>query len=112
MKTLLGSLSSNESLAGLLNDFDERSKAVVGPLVTPIIGTHVEAVVVNLSRLWLRQTVDDQYSREQLFQQIMSAVRDRLSERSITKLGSQGIQFDAQPNAMIVGFHLVAGIWH
>jgi|SRR6267378_1520704 len=112
MRTLLDVFSDSTELAELLRDFNKRARNLVGPLVTSNVGTQVEAVVLNVSRLWLRQTADDQYGRAQLFQQVMSKVIDRLNESSITNLGSQGLQFEAQPNVTIVGFNLVAGIWH
>jgi hypothetical protein len=112
MKTLLDVFTSSTELAELLHDFNERARVLVGPMVTPNVGTHVDAAVLDLSRLWLRQTVDDQYGRGQLFQQAMSKVSDRLNERSITNLGFQGLQFEVQRNVMIVGFNLVAKIWH
>ncbi len=112
MKTLLDVFSNSTELAELLHDFNERANTLLGPLVTPNIGTQKEAVVHNVYRLWLRQTEDDQYGRAQLFQQVMSKVMNRLNEKSITNLGSQGLQFEAQRNVLIVGFNLVAGIWH
>ena len=95
-----------------LKEMAERVTKDIGLARTSIQGTLVEPVVRTLSRLELRQTPDDPQSRERLIERATSDVRDRLTVKAITKLSTEGIIFEAGYDVAIVGYRLLAQIWH
>jgi len=111
-RTLLDLFENYSAKKLFLKEMAERVTKDTGLARTSIQGTLVEPVVRTLSRLELRQTPDDPQSREPLIERATSDVRDRLTVKAITKLSTEGIRFEAGYDVAIVGYRLLAQIWH
>ncbi len=111
-RTMLDLFESHSAKKLFLNEMALRVTKEIGLPCTSIPGTHVEPVVMTLSRLELRETPDDPQSRERLIKRAMNDVQNRLGLRAIAKLSMEGIRFDSGYDVAIVGYHLIGQIWH
>ncbi len=75
-------------------------------------GRNAKGLPIPLSRLWAKQTIDTQQTREVLIKKAFSVVDAWLSQNGIKTLGSQGIGFELSRNVVAVGYELVAQIWY
>jgi len=93
-------------------EIGQRVTKAVGLPIASNPGTKVEPVDLQLSRLELRQTLDNAQGRENILKRATNLVKNRLVDRGIAKLGSEGIKFEAGYDVLIVGYHLVGQIWY
>jgi len=90
----------------------KRVVSAAGVQIGTNVPTGIEAVVIPLSDLYLRQTLNNPNNRTQLVNDATSKVQQEMRSKSITILSSEGIRFEAQRDAVQVGYKLVAQIWH
>ncbi len=110
MQTLQDLFRNPAALDRFLREMAQKVSDGIGVTASSKGPTRVEPVDILLSQLFLRQTPDNEQTRDQLIKRAAIEVQNRLEPKST--LSNEGIRFEVQYDAPAVGYHLVGQIWY
>src|SRR3989442_14409709 len=111
--TLLDFIQNDSAWKKYLREMGAKvTKDVDLPKTSKPADTLADKVILNLDRLWLRQTPDTPQERQKLISRASNEVRNLVQAKGIARLSAEGIIFDSQCNVVLPGYNLVGQIWH